>query len=235
MSSENSRSGVARRRASYALEVAADLTGRAARRVAAGGPTLAGDRAIEYGFCLARIPDGDGPLLDFGSGAGTLSIGAAERGWAVTAFDRMAIELEYSHPRVRQVQGDLLTHGFGSERFEVILNCSSVEHVGLPGRYGSFEEQDGDLSAMNVLHGLLAPSGRMLLTVPVGRDAVFVPRHRVYGAERLPKLLDGFEVVEERYWHKPSRAWNETDRATALDAVGSDAFYALGLFVLEPS
>jgi SAM-dependent methyltransferase len=234
MPAEKPLSVRARRSASHALAVASDLTNRAANRVATGGATLAGDRTVEYGFVLARIPEGEGELLDFGSGTGNLALTAAERGWRVTAFDRMAIELAYRHPRVRQLQGDVLTHDFGSDRFELILNCSSIEHVGLPGRYGSFDEQDGDIRAMRVLHGLLAGGGRMLLTIPVGTDGVFAPRHRVYGAERLPRLLDGFEAVEERYWQKDGDQWAETDQRTALGVQGSEAFYALGLFALEP-
>jgi SAM-dependent methyltransferase len=235
MAAEKTLAVRARRSASYALAVASDLTNRAANRVATGGPTLAGDRTVEYGFVLARIPDGPGKVLDFGSGTGNLALAAAERGWNVTALDRMAVELDYRHPRVHQLQADVLTHDFGAERFELILNCSSVEHVGLPGRYGSFEQQDGDLQAMQVLGGLLAVNGRMLLTIPVGSDGVFVPRHRIYGPQRLPRLLDGFGVVEERYWHKPDSRWAETDRQTALAVEGSGAFYALGLFVLELS
>ena len=30
------------------------------------------------------------------------------------------------------------------------MNCSSVEHVGLSGRYGSSERPDGDIEAMAV-------------------------------------------------------------------------------------
>src|SRR3954447_12554394 len=113
MATETSTVAPARRRASYALEVAADLSRRGARRIATAGPTLAGDRAIEYGFCVARIPDGNGRGLDFGSGTGNLSVPAAERGWDVTAFDRMAIELDVVHPRVHQLRGDVLQHDFG--------------------------------------------------------------------------------------------------------------------------
>ena len=88
---------------------------------------------------------------------------------------------------------------------------------------------------MAVLRDLLAPEGRMILTIPVGRDLVCPPYHRIYGEERLPRLADGYEAVEEQYWRKDAaeRAWVQTDRATALATEGSQSFYSLGLFVLR--
>jgi len=53
---------------------------------------------------------------------------------------------------------------------------------------------DGDLDAMGILRELLAPGGRMILTIPVGRDQICGPYHRIYGEDRLPRLLDGFGV-----------------------------------------
>src|SRR5207245_201498 len=79
-------------------------------------------------------------------------------------------------------RGDVLTIPFPSDSFDVILNCSTVEHVGIAGRYGVTESAaDGDLAAMTRLRRWLKPGGVMLLTVPVGHDAVFAPLTRVYG------------------------------------------------------
>jgi hypothetical protein len=38
-------------------------------------------------------------------------------------------------------------------------NCSSVDHVGLAGRYGSFEDRGGDLKAMAIMRDLLERRG----------------------------------------------------------------------------
>jgi hypothetical protein len=87
------------------------------------------------------------------------------------------------------------------------------------------------------LRELLAPEGRMILTIPVGVDAVCRPQHRIYGETRLPRLLEGYSNDEEQYWHKPAGAelWVQTDPSTALAVEGSRTFYALGLFVLRPN
>jgi hypothetical protein len=206
----------------------------ATRLTTSDGATLAGDRTVEWTFCFARLADGPGTTLDFGADTGFLSFAAAQRGHSVVALDRLAVQPELEHPDVRQLVGDILDRPLEGERFDQIINCSSVEHVGLAGRYGSGDAPDGDLEAMAILRERLADSGRMILTIPVGRDMVCRPFHRIYGGERLPRLLAGFDAPEEQYWRKDiARAvWVQTDRETALETEGSASFYSLGLFVL---
>jgi hypothetical protein len=82
----------------------------------------------------------------------------------------------------------------------------------------------------------------MLLTVPVGVDAVFAPLTRVFGERRLPRLLAGYQVEDETYWVKDAHnRWVKADRETALafeSSAGSwnplQNVYALGCFVLRP-
>jgi SAM-dependent methyltransferase len=229
-----SESKTMRRRGGYALAVAGDLALRASRRlVAEGGETLEGDRWVEWSFCLARLAEGEGTTLDFGADIGFLSLAAAQRGHEVVALDREPAELPYEHPRVTALQADVLERPLADQRFDQIINCSSVEHVGLEGRYGSFAAADGDIEAMTVLAERLAPGGRMILTIPVGRDRLCAPLHRIYGVERLPRLLGPFEIAEEQFWHKQDGGWRATTRETALETEGSETLYALGLFVLR--
>jgi hypothetical protein len=227
---------LARKKSAYALAVAGDLAHQASQRLKTeGGPGLAGDRWVEWSFCMARMADGEGTTLDFGADIGFLSLAAAQRGHDVTALDREDVTPDFRHPRVEYLRADVLDRPLGDRTFDQIVNCSSVEHVGLAGRYGSSDATDGDLEAMGVLRDALAPEGRMILTIPVGRDLVCPPYHRIYGEERLPRLLDGYAEAEAQYWRRDpgEHAWVETDRATALDTEGSEAFYALGLFVLR--
>ena len=208
---------------------------RASERMSeTGGPSLAGDRWIEWSFCLARLADGPGTTMDFGADIGFLSLAAAQRGHRVVAFDRLPSSLQYEHELVTHVQGDILEAPPKEQTFDQILNCSSVEHVGLGGRYGSPDEPDGDLQAMAIMRGLLAPTGRMIMTVPVGQDMICNPFHRIYGRDRLDRLTADFAIAEQQYWRKRSsdEHWMQVDRDEALSEVGSERFYALGLFVL---
>lgn len=145
-------------------------------------------------------------------------------------------------PRLEFRRGDILIDEFETASFDLVINCSAIEHVGLSGRYGvDTGIGDGDLQAMRRLADLMKPGGLMLLTIPVGRDAVFEPMTRIYGSERLPRLIDGFAVETESYWIKDdANRWFECDRETAL-AVETWAdspsplenFYGIGCFRLR--
>jgi SAM-dependent methyltransferase len=225
-----------RRQASGLLGRAASAASRASQRLASDGLGLGGDRTVEWSFCMARLADGPGSTLDFGAGSAPMSLCAAQRGHEVVALDRLPPDPGYAHERIEFVQADILDRPLEGRRFDQIINCSSVEHVGLAGRYGSFEAPDGDLEAMETLRSLLVPGGRMILTVPVGRDMVCAPVHRIYGRARLPRLLSSYRKVEEQYWRKDARqGWVQTDHATALETLGSESFYSVGLFVVVPS
>ncbi len=203
---------------------------------------LLGDREIEWSWIASQIPDGKGEALDFGHGGSILGLIAAHRGFVTTAIDLENYVWPYVHSRLRFIKGDILTIPFEQNTFDLVINCSTVEHVGLAGRYEVKEDRtDGDLAAMQVLRRLMNPGGLMLMTIPIGRDRVFLPLHRVYGEERLPRLLDGYELEQESFWTKdPSNRWVSCDKQTALafDAASSSDSglgnsYALGCFSLR--
>jgi SAM-dependent methyltransferase len=204
---------------------------------------LSGDRDIEWSYIASRLPTGEGYVLDFGCGCGNMSIHAIQKGYRVFALDLESNRFPWSHPRVEIVRGDLLQIGLPEATFDFVLTCSTVEHVGLTGRYGvTVHESDADLAAMQKLHKLLKPSGKMLMTLPCGQDATIAPWHRVYGKDRLPKLLRGYEIEDQAYWMKQAdNRWYPTDKDAALayvptshPAVAVACSYALGCFVLRP-
>lgn len=206
---------------------------------------LAGDRDIEWGFVFAHLPAPprpDAAALDFGPGRSFVGLVLALRGYDVTSIDRQPHERPYLHPRLRHLTADLLEADLPAEHYDLVINCSTVEHVGLAGRYGiDTPRPDGDLQAMARLHTLMRPGATMLLTVPVGRDAVFQPMCRVYGPGRLPRLIERFDVVHQAYWVKDAdNRWvhADPDEALAFEAHAGDPdplrnCYALGGFVLR--
>ncbi|HUT68287.1 MAG TPA: DUF268 domain-containing protein [Dehalococcoidales bacterium] len=197
-------------------------------------PNLEGDREVEWSWVLSHLGTGPGDVLDFGCGNTLLSFIAARKGYDVTAIDLQSIHWPCILPNMRFIQGDILKTPFPKSSFNFIINCSSIEHVGLSGRYGADENPEGDIAAMSLMYELLRPGGVMLLTIPVGRDAVFAPLHRVYGRERLPKLLNRWIIEKKEYWIKDDRnRWIPADESTALDVESSRLFYNLGCFVLR--
>jgi hypothetical protein len=82
------------------------------------------------------------------------------------------------------------------EPFDVALSISSFEHDGL-GRYGDPLRGDGDLDTMAfVRQHVVKPGGHLLFAVPFGRDCVVFNEQRVYGIERMPRILQGWTVVD---------------------------------------
>lgn len=200
-------------------------------------PNLRGDRDIEWSFIAANIGLGPGKALDLGPGPSSyLGLIAAQAGYKVTSLDLSPVSWFYCHLNLQFRQGDILKIDFSEQSFNLIINCSFVEHVGLSGRYGVKEKRlDGDIEAMAKLKELLKSEGRMLLTIPVGQDAIFSPLHRIYGKERLPKLLENFIVEKEEYWIKNNlNQWILTDRLAALEKITNKTFYGLGCFILRP-
>ncbi len=202
---------------------------------------LLGDRDIEWSFVTAHMPAGPGRALDFGPGGSHLALAAARKGFDVTALDLEKPVFPYLHEHLELAGGDILKFPLQDNSLDLIINCSTVEHVGLVGRYGINESApDGDLKAMGVLHRSMKPHATMLLTIPVGRDRVFAPFCRVYGDSRLPKLLKGFRIEKEEYWVKDSaNRWIQAPKQQALSyeaSIGSHPLkniYALGCFVLR--
>jgi SAM-dependent methyltransferase len=213
-----------------------------ARAPFGGGPgsrptrrTLAGDREIEWTWTLAHVRRGPGRVLDFGSGNGMMALGAAFAGDDVVAVDLEPEQYPFHPHGIEYVQGDFNELDLEPASFDQIINCSSIEHVGLAGRYGSPDEPDGDLRAMAKMARILKRDGDMILTIPVGIDALHSPNHRIYGEGRLPGLLEHWEVREESYWAKPlSERFEPVTREQALSEPGSAHYYALGLFVVTP-
>lgn len=198
-------------------------------------PNLEGDRDVEFSWVAANMPNGPGRVLDFGCGTSWMGLLAARRGFDVTCVDLMQVSWAYEHRSLNFAHGDVTELAFPADSFDLIINCSSVEHVGLQGRYGiSKDYGDGDIEVMSMLWTLLKPGKEMLLTIPVGKDRVFAPKHRIYGAKRLPRLLQGWEIVKSEYWGKDeSNRWRMCEEIVALEREPLDHYYGLGLFVIR--
>jgi hypothetical protein len=198
-------------------------------------PNLLGDRDVEYSFIAANLPNQKGNVLDFGSGGTPLSLIALLKGNSVTTIDLLKYNYMFKIP-VKFIQDDILkTTKLKNKSFDTIINCSSVEHVGLSGRYGVADDiVDGDIQAMSKLHNLLKIGGMMLLTVPVGEDYIQRPYHRIYGRTRLPLLLEKFQIKKQLFWSKSKKGnqWEITSREKALWTKHRNNFYNIGCFIL---
>jgi hypothetical protein len=105
--------------------------------------------------------------------------------------------IEYSkresfHENLTYKQPHEITEG----NFDACFSISSVEHDGL-GRYGDPLDPDGDLKAMKNLENFLKEDALVYFAVPMGIDKVVFNVHRVYGENRIAKILEGWETVDQ--------------------------------------
>ena len=203
---------------------------------------ILGERTVEWTFLSEQMPSGPGEAFEFGCEQGYMSLMAALRGFHVIANDLQEQAFTWGHPQVEFRQGDFLKLNLPRNHFDLAINCSSVDHVGIAGRYGiTAQQDDGDIQVLQRLAEILKPGGILLMTAPCGFDTVMAPWHRVYGPQRLPKLLLPFRVLRESYWLKDDKnRWvpSTRDAALALRPVYSSVdptwcLYALGGFVLQ--
>ncbi len=205
---------------------------------------IRGERTVEWSFLSQEMPAGPGEAFEFGCEGGYMSLAAAQKGFHVIANDLQAQTFLWQHPHVEFCKGDFLKLTFPSNYFDLAINCSSVEHVGVAGRYGiEVDQDDGDIQVMDRLAQILKPGGVLLMTAPCGKDSILAPWCRVYGSQRLPRLLKSFVIEKEEFWSKNDKnQWVRSDRATALSfQTRNDRYdphncaYALGCFVLRRS
>jgi len=201
-----------------------------------------GERYVEWSFLSGEMPEGPGEAIDFGCEGGYMSLVAAEKGFHVLAVDLQEQDFCVSHRHVEFRMGDFLKLQLPRDHFDLIINCSSVEHVGVAGRYGiAAARSDGDLEAFQKFTTILKEGGLVLMTAPCGVDTVMAPWCRVYGEKRLPLLFASLTLEKERYWRKDEKnRWVEVTRSQGLDYQARyDAnnphgcSYALGGFVLR--
>lgn len=196
-----------------------------------GGFDLDGEKLIDWGWVCVNLPAGPRRALEIGPGKSPIIPAMLALGYDVTAVD-LSSDISHLFSNIRFHFG-----GFeeieSDKGFDVIVLCSVVEHIGLSGRYNSREDRDGDLKAMRKALEWLNPRGQLFLTIPVGKDAVHRPWHRVYGQERLKQLLEGFSIVQSRYLVKrPWGPWYVAEESDALSFGPDIQRYALGEFIL---
>lgn len=82
----------------------------------------------------------------------------------------------------------------------VSVSCMHVvEHIGL-GRYGDQLDACGDLKAINNLMNYVAPGGRLLFVVPVGKPGIWFNAHRVYNPKDIVSYFSKSFTLSEFYF-----------------------------------
>ncbi|MBZ5544193.1 MAG: class I SAM-dependent methyltransferase [Acidobacteriia bacterium] len=188
-----------------------------------GRPAVTGcsERIVEVPFVHRNLPyPFRGRLLDVGYRESEIIYETASLGFETWGIDIRPPLAEY--PGVRYVQGDVIKYPFEARSFDVVILLSTVEHIGLMAYGNTAKDPEGDLHALQAVHRILKPTGRLILTVPFGRRGG-KDWYRVYDHQALRELLSrsGFSVETEDYWSKEGVRWIPTPWSAAekIDSV----------------
>lgn len=176
-------------------------------------------RTIEYPFviqALESLPRGN--VLDVGCADvnNFLAPSLASLGWQVYGVDLRGFKLV--HPGFHLVREDIRETSFPDAFFDCAYAVSTVEHIGLAGRYGiTVDDPGGDIKAVREIRRILRPGGSFFLTVPYGRGGkVIKPTERVYDRARLERLLADWTVRNRLWYHQDNGGrWGQVSEEAA--------------------
>jgi len=164
---------------------------------------VAEGRIIEYAFVIQKLSQlPKGKLLDVGCTARLNHIPATMTalGWEVWGLDLR--EFKFRHPNFNFVSEDITNTTFKDGFFDAICAISTLEHLGLSGRYGVTEEDlNKDTKAIREISRILRPGGTLVCTMPFARKArVIKPLQKVYDKTNLEDLFVNWVVNDMIYY-----------------------------------
>jgi hypothetical protein len=178
------------------------------------GPRLfeVNERIVEVPFVFnacGSLPSGS-RVIDVGSSESTIALSLAAQGMSVTALDPR--RYPFTHPNLTVVAAEVEQYT-PPEPVSMVVAVSAIEHFGL-GHYVDRADRtapDADHRALHTFREWLLPGGSVVLTVPTGRASTD-DFQRVYDADRLKRLVDGWSVVRFELAARTSDVtWERTD------------------------
>lgn len=103
--------------------------------------------------------------------------------------------IQTADTRVKYVTRDQFVEN--PRTFDFVMSVSNTDSRGL-GSYGEPLNPNGDFEEMKFFKKILNPGGKLLLSIPIGPDALVWNSHRIYGWKRLKQLLKGWKPI--RYY-----------------------------------
>ncbi len=174
------------------------------------------ERIIELPWAhgqAARLAPGS-LVLDIGSTEGLLAMELATMGHRVLALDPRPYPM--SHPNLEVLPTSVEDWDGPAEPLDAVFAISAIEHFGLGHYVEAAERQDLDRVAMERFAEWLRPGAPLLLTVPFGTWAVS-ELERIYDAEHLAALIEGWEVVDRSVFARRGPTEWERLEASCLD------------------
>ena len=175
------------------------------------GPPGTDERVIELPWVLARLQGGRALEVGYAFAEAPYLAALLQAG-----FDELTgVDLaEADVPGMATVRADVRELPFDKGTFDLALCVSTLEHVGADNSgYGLEAEKDADsrLTALRELRRVLAPSGRLLITVPCGEpgDYGWFWQDDVRGWTSLFTRA-GFFIEEQEVYELTAEGWRSS-------------------------
>jgi SAM-dependent methyltransferase len=178
-------------------------------------PLKPSDRYIEYNFVSKNLPRGK--ILDVGCAGSYFPLIISGLGYQVWGMDirEYSILNKLTFPYFNFLKEDITKTSLPSECFDAVSSISTIEHIGIPGRYGATVSERGDLTALKEMKRVLKKNGVLLLTFPFGEPRVIKPFCRIYGKQDLFDITLGMRTEEKEYY-KQSDDWYRCSEEEAM-------------------
>ncbi len=160
------------------------------------------DRYVEYHFASKNLPWLPARVLDVGCAGSYFTLMLAGFGYDCYAVDirRYTITNKIKYDNSKFLQEDIRKTSFPEDFFDAITAISTIEHIGLSGRYAIKEDPRGDIDAFKEMRRILKPGGILIITIPFGKPQILRPYMRVYDEVRVKEVCGNFKVEKEEYF-----------------------------------
>lgn len=145
------------------------------------------DRYLEYPYAISHLPNKPSLILDVGCSGSMFPLIMKAMGHKVCGIDIRPYPIE----DLIFTQEDICHTHFKDNSFNAVTAISTIEHIGLNGRYGTSNESS-DFKAIEEIHRILKPGGTLIMTVPYGKYCK-TKFHRIYEKWVLDILLREFD------------------------------------------
>lgn len=165
------------------------------------------ERIIELPFvCSQLAATGQNQrVLEFGCSRSLLAMQLASLGYQVTGVDLRSYP--FNHPNFTFYQGNVLDFE-ESESFDYVTSISVIEHIGL-GAYLEEKREDDLENVIIKLHSLLKPTGKLIVTMPVGQAHVN-KFFRSFAPDEITELFSrcNMDLEAEYFYHRAApKVW----------------------------
>jgi ubiquinone/menaquinone biosynthesis C-methylase UbiE len=199
-------------------------------------PVAPSDRYVESPFILSNLPPPPARILDVGCVGSFFPLILSSFGYDTYAIDirNYSILNKLTYKDFHFFKESIVKTNFPENYFDAVCAISTIEHIGLSGRYGVKEDKEGDEKALEEMKRIVKPGGTILLTIPFGKAKIIKPFTKVYDSALVEKLTSGLLLETEAFYKQDSHEdWYKCSREEAETTDSNIYKFALCLMKLK--